>query len=133
MLIMGYLLAAAALASTFNLNCVGTFESLSEVGERSEPWEHTFRVDLEQGKWCGSECKALHDFADIGATQLTFQDKSESTPSGESRTSSYVNRETGEYRSLASSKDNWGIVVLTWQGQCEAEAFTGFPQFETKF
>ena len=130
---MGYLLVAAAAASTFNLTCTGTMESLSSLGKEAEAWEQTFRVDLDQGKWCEGECKALHDFANVGPTQLTFQDKRETMLREEGVTSAFVSRETGAYHGLASHKGSFGTIVLTWKGQCEAAPFAGFPEFATKF
>ena len=131
---MKILLLAAAVAQTFNLNCTGTHTVRTLDRNTTEPFTHTYRIDLGKAKWCEQECRHLFDFADIGPTQLTFLDKDEVTALGRDVTMTFVSRETGAYHSLSTLKGRLtGIIILKWEGQCEKADFTGFPEFETKF
>jgi hypothetical protein len=132
---MGYLLVAAAAAQVFNLNCSGILETTRPDGNvTTEAFSKVYRIDLSANEWCEDDCRNRFNFASIGPTQLTFRDDEKEGATGHETNSSYVNRETGEYRTLAASRDRLiGIIILQWKGTCERSAFTGWPSFTTKF
>jgi hypothetical protein len=125
---------ASAPATQFDLTCKGTLTAISLVsGKTTEPYERRLRVDLTRKKYCEDQCKALFEIADVGPTQITFQDKDSGPGREREMTKSYVNRETGEHRSLSSSEGFGGGLTMSWVGACEKRPFSGFPSFETKF
>ena len=127
---------AAAIAATFNLLCTGTSTTTTLQGKKTEPYEATYRLDLDKMKWCESECKALHDIAKVQPTFISLQDEKEDTPSRQSMTISQVDRETGRHTATLTAKTygRFGYtVIITYDGQCERQPFSGFPKFETKF
>lgn len=130
---MAYFLAAAAVASTFNLVCSGEVKSFGGGEAGSEPFEKIYRVDLDSGKWCEGECPEQKPLAKVTGTSLTLED--ELTEGATSRTErmSMVSRETGEFVSKSIILGSYGKLSLYYSGQCEAAPFSGFPEFETKF
>lgn len=119
----------------FNLLCTGTQSVIGVgVGDSGKPYASEYRIDLEAGKWCESDCKALHQLASVQPTQITLQDTSEgNAAAGEGTVVNFINRETGVHYSLASSGKAYNRISIKWKGQCERKPFTGFPKFETKF
>lgn len=120
----------------FDLLCKGTLKVSSFSGTKTEPFESRYRVDLEQSKYCEKECRALFTFAGIQPGSLTFIEKRVDTLSEDSTLITQVNRETGAYIGISSSRTP-GRPELTftmkWDGTCEREPFSGFPQLQTKF
>jgi hypothetical protein len=130
---MNILIASVA---AFNLVCTGTQTTKSLMTDKSQPYSAVYRIDLDGGKWCEGECKALHPIAHILPTQLQLQSDKVDSPSERSTTSNMIDRETGAHTILAtfsSPRDRAYAVMIQWAGQCEKSAFTGFPKFETKF
>ncbi|HEX2813626.1 MAG TPA: hypothetical protein VHO04_13185 [Sphingopyxis sp.] len=128
--------ASAAQADRFDLRCEGTLNTESYGSKQEEPYQTVYRIDLEQKKWCESECKALKDFNRIDATQLLFEYEDVDTSTVKSFLLNRVDRETGAHMITATSKRNNradSILLLKWVGQCERTEFSGFPKFETKF
>lgn len=132
------MMASPALAAgqQFDLICKGTLQSSSITGEKSEPFEDHLRIDLERGKYCEDECRALFDIASIQPASLILLDKRVDTPSEDSFLQISINRETGEYSGISG----WRIPGrpeltgrLKYTGTCEAQPFSGFPTFQTKF
>lgn len=125
-----------AAGQQFDLLCKGTLKVSSFSGTKTEPFEIRYRVDMEQGKYCEKECRALFTFASIQPGSLTFIDKRVDTPSEDSTLITQVNRETGAYVGISGSRTP-GRPELTftmkWDGTCEREPFSGFPQLQTKF
>lgn len=128
------ILQATAAAMAFNLVCSGDLTSEDYFsGRQVEPYSYTYRIDLERGKWCENECRALFDLASVQPTQLTLQDRNIDTPRQREWLTNIINRETGEHRILAASGTGTGRVVMDWRGRCERAEFTGFPAFPTRF
>lgn len=130
---MNYLLlAAAAAAQAFNLNCTGTLSYSSPIA--FEPFSVAYRVDLSHKKWCEGECRRTFDFVEISPSRLTFTKEREQTLWGPIITITSVDRVTGEYRSFrgygSRSSDN---RARAWEGKCERAPFTGLPRVTTKF
>lgn len=130
---MGYLLAAAAVASTFNLVCAGEVKSFGAGEAGSEPFETIYRVDLDSGTWCEGECSEQKPLAKVTGTTLIFEDELEEGATSRTERMSMVSRETGELLSKSITLASYGKLSLFYTGQCEAAPFTGFPEFETKF
>ncbi|MDZ4308416.1 hypothetical protein [Allopontixanthobacter sp.] len=137
---VAFLVSAAAIAQAnqtdkFNLRCTGTTQSASNAGKNSEAYEAIYRVDLAQGKWCESDCEAVHQIAGVQPTQITLQEDEKDTPSEQSHLSNFIHRDTGEHFIYSGAKmHTFGIIVtIESRGKCQREDFTGFPVFETKF
>jgi hypothetical protein len=126
-------LMAAVAANTFNLLCAGTLEVTTLEGTTNEPYSRIYRMDLDAKKWCEDDCKALHDFVDVGPTQLKLASENVDTISERRLYSSLINRETGVQNVLHTSGRRANIMIMKWTGRCEKQAFTGFPKFDTKF
>lgn len=112
--------------AAFNLVCTGTSRSgpfpggdLSQPG--GEPFTITYRVDLEQGRYCAGECITTEAIAEVTDTEITFH-RVPITDRGGSRI--LVNRETGRYVHIEVVKDD----ATVYQGDCQRAPFTGFPQ-----
>ena len=130
---MGYLLAAATVASTFNLVCAGEVKSFGAGEAGSEPFETIYRVDLDSGTWCEGECSEQKPLAKVTGTTLTLEDELTEGATSRSERMSMVSRETGEFVSKSITLASYGRLSLFYRGQCEVAPFTGFPEFETKF
>ena len=131
---MGMLVLASA--ATFNLVCSGTLESKSVYSETSAPYSYTYRIDLDKKVYCDGECKATHAIAEIQPTQIILSQTKVDSPSETSWSVNRVDRETGIHKVVASHKNPRNRVdmsIMTWNGTCEKQPFSGFPTFETKF
>ncbi len=127
---------AAEKADSFDLICKGEQRALSILGEKVEEYTYRYRVDLKAGLWCEGECKYRHPLANVSPTQITLTDKKADTPSERTIDSNFVNRETGAHYVLSSSsnpRDRRATISITWKGQCDPAAFSGFPDFATRF
>lgn len=124
------MLQAAAAALTFNLICTGTMEARTVDGIDNEPYRYEYRIDLQRGKWCEGDCRALHDFVRVSQTQLTLEDVNIDTPHERRTSLNLINRETGEQRIFASTRH---LLLMEWRGTCERAAFSGFPTLPTRF
>lgn len=125
-----------AVAAAFNLICTGTMTSRSIAGEKSEPFEHIYRIDLDRQLWCESDCKTQREIFAVQPTSITLQSVDKDTPSVRQMISTTIDRETGEFRSLVTDQipgRSSTIIILKWAGKCERQPFTGFPKVETKF
>lgn len=114
-------LLIAALAA-FNLECSG----VSQFGTApQEPFQKTFRVDLDAGRWCENDCKRTWPFFAITDDALIFQAKVDRISSIREQ----VDRQSGEYtaegRALRSE--------MRWQGRCVRADFTGMPPLTRQF
>ncbi|MBU7589214.1 MAG: hypothetical protein KAF42_08385 [Sphingopyxis terrae] len=128
--------SAAAPAAQFNLNCAGTLNSSSILGDKSEEYTATYRIDLAKKKWCEQDCKALHDIVSIQPAQLTLSEERVDSPSERSFLINMIDRETGAHKIISSSENyriRGSILNLRWEGTCEPATFTGFPDLKTKF
>jgi hypothetical protein len=130
---MGYLLAAAAVASTFNLLCSGEVKSFGAGEAGSEPFEKIYRVDLDSGKWCEGECSEQKPLAKVTGTSLTLEDELTEGATNRTERMSMVSRETGEFVSKSIALASYGRLSLFYRGRCDVAQFTGFPELETKF
>jgi hypothetical protein len=128
-------LAAAAASAAFNLVCTGSITTQSlALGEKSEPYSYTYRIDLKANRYCESDCRSPRPIFKVDPTVITLQDERSDTPSEKRLHVETVNRETGRHYILDNSDSrDLGIMLMKWEGQCEKAPFTGFPEFKTKF
>lgn len=124
---------ALALAA-FNLICTGTLTSKSVNDQAVKPYSIEYRVNLDEGLWCDGECKVIKQIFEVQPTQLTLMDYRGLGPLGRQWTNVTVNRETGKHAAIESFEQGTPYVSLSkWDGTCERKAFSGFPDFKTKF
>lgn len=127
--------AVAALAA-FNLLCQGMLTTTTFDGQQVEPYSRTYRVDLDAGQWCESDCKILRPIVEVQPAFITLQDSKATDPALRSTVLNMVNRETGAHTILSTlvmGRRTTTTVVSRFEGQCERQDFTGFPELETKF
>ena len=119
----------------FNLLCTGNLTASGfGIDDTPKPYSSEYRIDIESGQWCESECKTIFAIASVQTTQITLEETSKISPTGgEESLKNFVNRETGEHRVFSLSGRKYQRFSITWKGQCERKPFTGFPKFETKF
>jgi hypothetical protein len=118
----------------FNLLCTGTVTTNGASGLPDRPYSYTYMIDLDAGKWCSGECKAIHKIVSIQPAQITLEDSEESDPVlGISKLKVFVNRETGRHTGIGSSRPRGRPNEIYWDGQCERAPFSGFPKIITKF
>ena len=110
----------------FNLICTGTtyigatrLDALKK--ENQLPYAQTFRIDLNERRWCSGKCETTSPIYNIGATTIMLkleQDKEANTESFIS-----INREDGKVldRTIVDT------MLIMNTGQCERAPFTGFP------
>lgn len=128
------LAAAAAVAAAFNLVCTGTQTSRSIAGEKTEPYSHVYRIDLDKRKWCEEGCGSVHDIADVQAAYLDMQPRKNVDTAVEHDFFEWtIDRVTGRESLLATKGMRADIIILKWEGSCEMRPFTGFPILPTKF
>lgn len=131
---MKTLLIAALVGQSFNLNCTGIFETRMIGVDKREAFSKTYRVDLEEGLWCENECPNRFPIAQVSDAQIDFTDKMIDTGGFPGRLQVFVNRNTGEYFGLSSSREpGIGPLTLKWTGTCERAPFSGWPERKTKF
>lgn len=131
---MNLLLIAAAAAQTFNLDCSGTIKTESITGQKVEPYEYIYRIDLTKGVYCDDQCKGMHPIASIQPTAIRLEDNHTDKLDEMETLTNEINRETGKQSILSLSNTRLlGRMITKWDGQCEAKPFTGFPTLQTKF
>lgn len=126
----------AVAAAAFNLVCTGTKTTDSLMGHDTKPNEATYRLDLNDKKWCEGECKARQDMASVQPAELRLQDESKDTPSERSRLLNTIDRETGAQAitaTYANPRDRRSTITMKWDGSCTKGPFTGFSEAVTKF
>ncbi|MEO0589071.1 MAG: hypothetical protein AAFZ11_00775 [Pseudomonadota bacterium] len=118
------------------LRCAGEQTSESAAGSEVRPYEKIYRIDLADNRWCEDACRAMHDIAEVHPVQITLEEKQTDSPSEQTLTRNFINRETGRH-SILSTARYFGPVSLTvmlkWEGHCEPEPFDEFPEVQTKF
>lgn len=127
--------SALAQSDQFNLRCKGMTTSSTSAARKTEPYETLYRIDLAQKKWCENDCPALYNIASVQPTQITLQDDKQDTPSEQSQSSNFIIRTTGKHHALSSAKyrDLGILVLISWDGQCQREDFSGFPPHSTMY
>lgn len=128
--------AIALAAAAFNLVCAGTQTADSIAGQDTKAYEATYRLNLDEKKWCEGECKARQDIASIQPAELRLQDEHKDTPSERSMLLNAINRETGAQAitaTYANPHDRRSTITMKWEGTCAKATFTGFPDVATKF
>ena len=122
----GLALAAVALGA-FNLVCTGT--QYMDGSKKGKAYEITYRVSLDEGKWCENSCSKISEFASLEDNRISFNNERIDTPRERRISNIWVSRVTGEYRHFYRSL--YGFFEI--KGQCEKADFTGFPTYKTKF
>ena len=112
-----------AAATAFNLTC--TVTSGSTMGAPPKKLEHpeawSFRVNLEEGRYCDGDCRATERIAKITSKTLYLR-----MIEGESlKETLQIDRESGD---LLHVSEFAGKVVSNWTGTCKVSAFTGLPR-----
>ena len=123
---MGNILVAAALS--FDLICSGVQTIRAFDVDKVEQYEKTYRVDLENMKWCENECKVTHQISKVSEVQITFV--KDEKQNGDIL-ADFVNREDGSHHALSTSKSP--IIIVKYEGVCRRSEFSGFPQTDTLF
>ena len=109
------MIAALALAATFNLLCTGT-RTTHEDREppRIEPFSETYRIDLAAGRWCKGACKETTAIRSHDAKSILLEDFSPTN------LFTHIDRETGAIYRTAR-------LTVSEEGFCEPRPFSGFP------
>ena len=115
-----------AVASAFNLLCTGTVY-IHDIDDPYSPPDtqqvtETYRIDLDEGRWCRDECASTISIAKVEPTVITLQDITIPTSHVQSYTIT-IYRETGL---LFSKLVLRGVESRTIE-QCEVRPFGGFP------
>jgi len=115
------MLLAAALA--FNLTCTGTERSgplgLAIPESSARPFEISYRLDLDQRRWCSEACGETEALAGVVLAQILLRDRH--GPEG-----SHViifDPATGRLTDTL----NHGDRMVLRHATCAREDFTGFP------
>lgn len=120
---MGWILAAAATASAFNLVCVGTQTvKTAEPSVKTEETRETreYRIDLDARRWCVGQCTNSFPIASVEPYRL-YLDKDKTTDPINSWI--MINREDGQI----IARNMFGSYVNSFIGMCVATPFTGLP------
>jgi hypothetical protein len=111
----------AALA--FNLSCTGTERAgplgLALPDSAATPFEASYRIDLDQRRWCSDACEATEEVGDIVLAQILLRDRH----SAEGSHVIIFNPATG----LLTDTLNQGDRMVLRRATCTREDFTGFP------
>jgi hypothetical protein len=109
-----------AVAAAFNLVCTGTHvQTKNSSVVPDAPFSHTYRVDLNNGRYCLATCEQTHPIFQTTDTKIIFTRLEQDSILIEVS----VSRETGFYNAISNSPSGSG-----WsQGTCTKAPFTGFP------
>jgi hypothetical protein len=118
------LLAAATQAAlAFNLVCTGTERSgplgLALPMSGATPFEISYRLDLDQGRWCSDACGETETVAGVVLARILLRDR-------HGREGSHViifDPATGRLTDTLNHHDRMVLRHAT----CVREAFSGFP------
>lgn len=136
-LLLAFALSTPASAQTFDLNCRGVRKTTTlYTGDTQEPYTSHFRIDLTSGQWCEAECKAIFPIADVQPASIVLQNKDVDSITEKSLLVNRINRETGEHVITSTyqlRRDRSSMMLMTYKGACEKQAFSGFPKLQTKF
>jgi predicted lipoprotein with Yx(FWY)xxD motif len=126
---------AQAAQSQFNLTCVGEMRTLMPalLLDETKAYTTTYRIDLDAMMWCSDACKATWKVVEATPTAITLEDKSIDTPREHEVLRNVISRTDGAHQSSADSGTGTRRIYISWKGQCEPSAFTGFPVPATKF
>jgi hypothetical protein len=115
--------AALQAALAFNLVCTGTERAgplgLALPDSAATPFEISYRVDLDQRRWCSDACEETEELGGIVLAQILLRDRH--FPAG-----SHViifNPATGRLTDTLNDGDHMVLRHAT----CRRDAFTGFP------
>jgi hypothetical protein len=117
------LASALQMVAAFNLVCAGTLRTgpiglaLPESG--GTPFEITYRIDLDGGRWCSDECDTIEPVALVLDGQIVLRELY--TPAGSSVI--MISPATRRFTDTTIAGD----TATLRSGVCVAGAFTGFP------
>lgn len=109
-----------SLSQKFDLVCVGRW---TVSGETEEPFQDTFRVDLERGAWCRENCSRIYQIASVEPGQIQLSAANEQ---GQGNSLS-IDRVSGKLYGRVRME---GLDSTTF-ATCKSAPFSGFP--ETQF
>lgn len=130
---IGLILAGVVAATSFNLDCKGMLESTSYFEKKNEPYEYVYRINLGTKKWCDGECLMPRDFAEISDSLFVLEQKDVDTPRTREQSHNSINRVTGEQKIFTSSGEGAAMLLMSWEGRCQKQPFTGFPTSSRQF
>lgn len=119
-------IAGAEPVKQFDLVCTGTVDPTGIW----EPVSTRLRVDLESGRWCDGECKAVTVIAEVQPATIWLEKESAEQEARGIMDWRALNRETGEYNQV---KDIPMVGRMALRAMCDAAPFSGFPAIQTKF
>lgn len=129
-------LAAADQSQAFDLVCKGEVSTRSILGDKIEPYEMRYRVDLVSGQWCDGDCRKVSAIEKIDPGSIQFASIDRDGPTERERKGEVVSRDTGEHKVIYTHSYRGrpeSILVMRWQGTCEPAEFSGFPTSGKKF
>ncbi|MBV9884439.1 MAG: hypothetical protein JO276_15625 [Sphingomonadaceae bacterium] len=115
--------AAVPIALAFDLVCSGMLRSgpvgLALPEQVGQPFEITYRIDLDSGRWCSDGCETVESVSSVFEGAIVLRDRHDDDgsnvvtvfPAGYRFTDTTIQGETATLRS----------------GSCRAERFSGFP------
>lgn len=108
------------MAATFNLVCTGTHVQITRGSVVPDTqFTHTFRVDLDRGRYCREDCQQTLPIFQVTDTKIVFTRIEQDSILIEVS----VSRENGFYNAISNSPAGSG-----WsQGSCTTAPFAGFP------
>jgi hypothetical protein len=126
--------AAASPAQKFDLVCVGSTQVTSLQDKHEEPFNTTYRVDLDAKKWCSGGCGAIHDIYSVQPAVLQLEAPVRTDTVTEYKIDeSFISRETGQLQAFYSVGRGANIMMWNTKAMCQKQPFSGFPAIETKF
>lgn len=126
--------AATAVVAAFNLVCTGTSTWRSLGSNSSDPYTHTYRIDLDKKQWCEEGCGIIRDIADVQPVLIEFKPRRNVDNAIEHEFYEWsIDRTSGQEHLLWTKGRGADITIMKWEGTCIRQPFTGFPSIATKF
>ncbi len=122
---------AASQASQFDLVCSGERDTWTFAGDRIQPYEKRYRVDLDRMTWCEDACDQLFTVQFASQTYLSLHEFADSDGITPAALFNSVDLETGAHRIEMSfmerARREETLVNESWQGTCQRAQFTEIP------
>ena len=109
--------------AAFNLVCSGTTGTIDMERPFApmadpNPVSITYRIDLQEGRWCSNDCTSTKPIYQVTSTQIVLE-YSEDAPDH----FHWLERETGRFVNRLTLFPR----MLMTRGECTRSDFTGFP------
>lgn len=113
----------ALAASQYDLVCKGTEQR--KTGVAPTPWKETFRIDLDQKRWCRGACRSAGPIAQITPDEITIMD-TRAPGTGPSDAMLSFSRTSGAVREYVEA--GWsGSSFDIAKGTCVRDLYSGMP------